>query len=87
MGNERGRHREGHAAQVALVRPLAGVAPLVIGQRARLGERLTADVAHVRLLAAVQPDEDAQVLNVYTEFKVAANRVKHLTTSRSIKPK
>lgn len=61
VGNERGRHREGHAAQVALVRPLAGVAPLVIGQRARLGERLTTDVAHVRLLTAVQPDEDTRV--------------------------
>lgn len=45
---------ERHAAQITLVRFLSGVSPLVIGQRAGLSERLTADVTDVRLLAAVQ---------------------------------
>lgn len=53
--DERGRDGEGHAAQVALVRLLARVPPLVVGQRAGLSEGLAADVAHVRLFAAVQP--------------------------------
>lgn len=56
VGDERGRDGEGHAAQVALVRPLAGVPPLVVGERAGLGEGLAAHVTHVGLLAAVQPD-------------------------------
>lgn len=53
--DERGGNGEGHAAQVALVRFLSGVSALVVRQRAGLSERLTADVAHVRLLSAVQP--------------------------------
>lgn len=56
VGDERGRDGEGHAAQVALVRPLAGVPPLVVGERAGLGEGLAAHITHVGLLAAVQPD-------------------------------
>lgn len=52
--DERGRHGEGHATQVALVRLLSGVAPLVVGQGTRLSERLAADVADVRFLSAVE---------------------------------
>lgn len=54
VGNERGRHREGHATQVALVRFLPSVSSLVVRQRAGLSERLAADVTDVRFLPAVQ---------------------------------
>lgn len=56
VGDERGGHREGHAAEVALVRFLSRVSSLVIGQRAGLSERLAADVTHVRLLPGVKSD-------------------------------
>lgn len=46
---------ERHAAQIALVRLLPGVAAFVVGQRAGLSERLTTHVTNVRLLSAVQP--------------------------------
>lgn len=54
VGDQRGRHGEGHAAQVALVWFLSGVPPLVVRQGAGLGKGLAADVADVRLLSAVE---------------------------------
>lgn len=56
MSDEGGRDREGHAAQITLVRFLSGVSSLVIRQRAGLSERLTTDVTDVRFLSAVQSD-------------------------------
>lgn len=55
VSDERGGDGERHAAQVALVWFLSRVPPLVVRQRAGLSERLTTDVADVRLLATVQP--------------------------------
>lgn len=60
MSDERGGDGERHAAQVALVRFLSRVPPLVVRERAGLSEGLTTDVADVRLFAAVQPVGDVR---------------------------
>lgn len=62
VGDQRRGHGEGHAAQVALVRFLPGVAPLVVRQGAGLSERLATDVADVRLLSAVESERNPQNL-------------------------
>lgn len=56
MGDEGRGHGERHAAQIALVRFLSGVPPLVVRQGAGLGEGLAADVADVRFLSAVESE-------------------------------
>lgn len=58
--DERRGHGERHAAQVALVRFLPGVPPLVVGQGAGLSEGLPADVTDVGFFSAVESERRDQ---------------------------
>lgn len=56
VSDEGGGDREGHPAEITLVRFLSRVSSLVIRQSTGLSERLTADITDVRFLSAVQPE-------------------------------
>lgn len=82
VSDERGGDRERHAAQIALVRFLSRVSPLVIRQRAGLSKCLTTDVTHVRFLPAVQSVENTHRHTRVNKVRESHRSEKHNVTSR-----